>query len=300
MNGENPAGLIPFAEIHELLNEMLQAVDDLCGRHAIRYTLYVGTLLGVIREGDFIPWDDDADLAMPLSDYRRFIEIAEKELPDKYVLQHVGNTPDHLYPWLRIYCRGTTYMHKKWLPLRRHKGIALDIYPMIGAFDNPVRLKLQQAMLRASGILLRADTRRYQYYDRSRWYKDAAGALLTLIPRRARWRLSRLLLDLSMPDPSGCARVCTLDAAPFVPKFEERDWREFIHRPLRGREYPVPAEYDKILRIMYGDYRTPPPESARRGHAICPEELIVDLHRDYTEYERELRRERRGKERESL
>ena len=42
--------------------EALKAVAELCDRHGLRYTLYCGTLLGAIRHGGFIPWDDDVDI----------------------------------------------------------------------------------------------------------------------------------------------------------------------------------------------------------------------------------------------
>ncbi len=289
--------VIPLEEIHERLNEMLLAVDELCRRHSLRYTLYVGTLLGVVRDGDFIAWDDDADLAMPLSDFRIFQKIAEQELPKKYVVQHPDNCSDHLAPWIRIYCDGTTFMHRKWAWLGRHKGLFLDIYPLIGAYDNPLRLKLQQITLRVYEVLLRADTRRYQYYKKSPWYKDAIGAAVSLVPRVWRWQVCRVLLRAVMLDPSRAKYVCTLDAARFVPKYREADWREFITMPLRGHDYPVPAKYDTLLRLMYGDYMTPPPVSERMHHILAPEELIVDLHRNYTEYEREIREQDRKKRR---
>ena len=44
--------------------ELLQEVDRICTKHAIPYCIIAGTLLGAERHGGFIPWDDDADVAL--------------------------------------------------------------------------------------------------------------------------------------------------------------------------------------------------------------------------------------------
>ena len=60
---------------------ILEAIHDICQRHAIPYWLDGGTLLGAIRHGGFIPWDEDIDIAMRKADMLRFVEVAQKELP---------------------------------------------------------------------------------------------------------------------------------------------------------------------------------------------------------------------------
>ena len=43
--------------------EMLVEVDRICKKCGIKYNIIAGTLLGAVRHGGYIPWDDDADVA---------------------------------------------------------------------------------------------------------------------------------------------------------------------------------------------------------------------------------------------
>ena len=52
--------------------------------------------------------------------------------------------------------------------------------------------------------------------------------------------------------------------------------------PFEGGSYCAPAGYDRLLTVLYGDYRTLPPEEDRKckQHAI-----LVDLSRSWEHYE---------------
>lgn len=66
---------------------MTQEIDMVCKKYGIKMFLVGGSLLGAVRHGGFIPWDDDIDFGMKRCDYQKFIEIFDSELGDRYYLR---------------------------------------------------------------------------------------------------------------------------------------------------------------------------------------------------------------------
>lgn len=63
----------------EHLLELLKEIDDICQKYGIEYYLGGGTLVGAIRHGGFLPWDDDADLHMSRENAFRFLDAVKQE-----------------------------------------------------------------------------------------------------------------------------------------------------------------------------------------------------------------------------
>ncbi len=60
--------------------EMLIEFDRICRKNNIKYSIMCGTLLGAVRNGGFIPWDDDCDVVFKRDEYEKFFEICKKDL----------------------------------------------------------------------------------------------------------------------------------------------------------------------------------------------------------------------------
>ncbi len=69
------------------LLEMLVEFDRICKKHNIDYYLSSGNCLGTMRQGGFVPWDDDMDVDVMYKDYKKLNRILARELPPQYVLQ---------------------------------------------------------------------------------------------------------------------------------------------------------------------------------------------------------------------
>ncbi len=268
-----------LVEVHKVLLKMLKAVAVLCDKYNIRYSLYCGTLLGAVRHKGFIPWDHDADLTMPLEDYRRFLKHAD-ELPSDFFCESPVNTPDCETLWARIKANNTTFMRIEYAEVEEHKGVAMDIYPMLG---SPKISWLKTAQSRLFFVALRLQrAAHYRFVGDPGW----ARRVIAHLPDLFRKIVIDAIMRLCVMDTRNSEYIGTLDTAPFEGKFPRKDWEEMKQFPFEDTSFLGPVQFDRILRRIYGDYMKLPPEEKR--NEFFEDEMIIDAHRDYRLYCKEL------------
>lgn len=80
-----------------ICQELLNLVDNVCRKHEIEYWLDYGNLLGAMRHGGFIPWDDDIDVGMMRSEFDRFYKVILEELKETGLDEIITITRDKIY-----------------------------------------------------------------------------------------------------------------------------------------------------------------------------------------------------------
>jgi phosphorylcholine metabolism protein LicD len=71
------------------LIELLTDIDSVSSETGTIYSLEAGSALGAVRHGGFIPWDNDSDVLMPVTNVKKFlIGLARAGLFEKYELWH--------------------------------------------------------------------------------------------------------------------------------------------------------------------------------------------------------------------
>lgn len=269
-------------------NEMLKAIVDVCESNHFRYTLSSGTLLGAVRHSGFIPWDDDIDIDMPVSDYFKFLGIAQTALGDDYFVQTFLTDPNYHFAFARIRKNNTTYMNPYHQYHKIHHGVWVDIFPLVSVKPG-WRLQVTQKWISLSNYIQiqdQVESHRREFETKLGPFGMFALKQFSKIPMKTRQKLHSAMLNLVFrEDYSKSSHIANVwgNITTIYPK------DVFLGEPSKvvfeGRTYYAPHDYDSYLRLTYGDYMVLPPESERRGHG---ETMILDLEHSYEQYMKQL------------
>lgn len=142
---------IMVRDVQLALLEMIKDIDAICQKEKIEYCLTGGSTLGAVLYKGFIPWDDDFDIAMTRSEYKRFIKALENHLDKKKYTFHCfekNRKYDVTWPYMKIR-KKNTYIKEvnKLLPNRCTDcdGIFIDVFiydsmAKTTFFDLPLRI----------------------------------------------------------------------------------------------------------------------------------------------------------------
>lgn len=246
---------------------ILKEIDGICQRSGIDYWLDGGTLLGAVRHGGFIPWDDDIDIAMRLADLPRFVEAARRELPDGLEMQTPDTDPHVRLPIFKVRDRNSFLVEAGDDFSRPYsKGLYVDIFPMISypRVSRPFIKRVSKGYCRANAIL------QSQHYYSLRSFAEFFY-----------FGLKRGLCKLLWH-----AACLTHRMGEFTSNTLNNNGYGIMHRtdsifPTRrikfeDSEFRAPAHPEAYLSDLYHDFMQLPPEAKRQGHAVFYAEFLAD------------------------
>lgn len=261
-------------EHHKALLVLLHEFDRVCTALEIPYFLFAGSLLGAARHKGFIPWDDDLDVIMGRGDYVRFLRCAPELLNERFFLQKEFSEHWPMF-FSKLRLQGTTCL-EKYRPKDSliHQGVYMDIFPCDNAYDSGILRKLQ---FYASKVVIAKGLDREGYLTDDK-KKKAFMLLCRLLPRGPFHRL------VKGPKKTGSYVHSFLGGASRYAKsvYPADCFAKSCRLPFEDGSFCAPQGYDRLLRILYGDYMTLPSEKERacKQHAI-----LVDLTRSWEHYE---------------
>ena len=226
--------------------EMMVWLDDVCRRHRIPYWLGSGTLLGAVRHGGFIPWDDDVDIEFRREDYPRLLQVLTQETAGTdYALQTHDTDPGYFFTYAKLRDRRSRLQEQTGYDrIFTYQGIYLDLFVL-----EPMTKPLHWLSNRTFGIIYKV-LRNPEYNTQQLIRKTDS---IYRVNMRFVFPLLRLLSRLFSP------RLLTY--SPGIPFESQRDPAELF--PLstvvfEGHRFSAPHNPEAYLRRMFGNWQRLP------------------------------------------
>lgn len=245
---------VSLEESKKICLDILLFFDEFCKRNNIKYSLGEGTLLGAVRHKGFIPWDDDIDLLMERSEIDKFVSLY-KEGP--YKLFVPGKHNDWWSGVVRLTDPNTFLEFKK--PGEGNHGLWIALTPVDNAPDSEYKLRHLFRKRKKWALLCNLKVGKKEYP------KTVKGMLYKIINEAStiKWLNEKYVNNLSAYNQTKTKRKLKirLHGNPLV--FPAEIMFGYTELEFEGQKFMAISHYDEYLKIMYGDYMTPPPESER-------------------------------------
>ncbi len=239
--------------------DIMTAFDRMCREHGLTYYICAGTMLGAVRHGGFIPWDDDADVTMPRRDYDLLLEHAAEWIPQPYELNSFELDSNYANTFSKFIDSSTTIVER--YDFNSVGGIYVDVFPLDDTHNNLLLAKCKSARFKF--------LKKMSYFCNRNPYKHGKGPsswlpkFIQAITTNAKLqeKASRIMRSGSYPNSK---YVCTYDFTHAIML------KKFMGKPtpimFEGREFYGVENAHEYLKSLYGDYMKLPEGEHRKQH----------------------------------
>ncbi len=251
--------------------ELLIEVDRICRKNKIRYCISAGTQLGAIRHKGFIPWDDDADVALLRSEYEKFKIACEKDLDkERFYFQDYQNTPGYRWGYGKLRRKNTQFVRLNQEHMPYEQGVFVDIMPYDNVPDCFFKRKLhsfncflyRKAFWAPLGKLQETGLKKLVYSMLDKIPEDKLYASFTRFTNKCNRKKTKRIRNYTLPVPgneNGYLRRC------FV---------KLVNTDFEGARLLGMRDYDIYLSYKYGNYMELPPVDKREIHPVSKLKLL--------------------------
>ena len=278
-------------ELQHAQLDMLKFFKQFCEENNITFYFIGGGLIGALRNGGFIPWDDDLDLLLPREDYERLCTLWQEKYPDgRYRLLRTNGKMFTGNIFATVTDTNHTLVKANQTDVDIPHGLVFDVFPLDVCPDSRFARKMQFFWTLIYSLFLA------QVVPENHGGVVAFGSRLLLGIFRGKkireklWRKAEKHMTKYKRSENKC--MTELCSGPHWMKVEypKHIYDGIDHVTFEGIELPVASGYKEYLEIVFGDYMTPPPEDKRVPHhditylaLNTPCKIYDDAHRsEYT------------------
>ena len=252
---------------------ILQEIDRICKKYKINYTLDSGTLLGAIRHGGFIPWDDDADIAMTRANFEAFRRIVKRELSDKleFIMPNEFKNGKVFYDFTPRIIYKPSARYKNNDKKDPYEGKLNHLWVDIFILDKLPKSKLLQRFVLFNQKLIYLFSMGHRKKLELKKYKGSMKLAVLffsifgkIIPMKSLFKLQDRLSKLFYKLRKSTTWYYSNYQPDYIDIKVNKDWYEkYLNIKFEDATLSIIDEYDSVLHLVYGDYMTPPPKADR-------------------------------------
>lgn len=268
-------------KIDELKKYELIVLDEfvrICKKYKLTYYLAFGSALGAIRHKGFIPWDDDIDIQMPISDLLKFKEVCKRELTNEFYFQDKLNDKYYYNFWPKLGLENTTWMPKDHL-INCKYGVCIDIFPLF-----PVKNGNEKKEELYIKLMYISCSKYYVLNTKKEKYKLYKKIIHFLLPNFVSNKLFTYSIKKLSSDSDNYDKLVLADTTTNKNYYYDKE--VFLGNKtleFEKRKLSVPNNINEYLTLLYGNYMELPPEDKRYGHDTG-DDIIYDFKNSYKKY----------------
>lgn len=267
---------------HGILITLMEEFDRVCRENKLHYYIICGSLIGVIRHKDMIPWDDDIDIAMPRADYKKLKRIAKKEW-DNDTFKFLNYTDIGGGAFLD--CMPRLFYMKEKLPTKCFDKVYgkatadiedrmfLDIYLLDNAHENEKVHNIVIGAMKGIYNLMMGHRAFVDYDEYRRVIPEKTIKLMKCLHTVGKIFPIRFLAflydtlarsaNLNKKQENYIMESCAIRCIEL--KYPQKHYGEGLRLPFSNIEVMVPSDYDAQLKAMrYHNYMEFPRMSVRK------------------------------------
>lgn len=251
-NQYNPEGSL-LRDVQMRLLDMLIYIDEVCKKINVPYRIDGGNVLGALRHGGFIPWDDDVDVVIEKKYYKKLCDYLKEHPHPQYVLQSYETDKGCLRFWNTLRDTRSEYIHKGKNALDsafEYRGLQVDLFCHFPGYI-PLLYNISSFIYRA-GI------------------KHTIGH--SFILAKTTYLFLRYILHPLFYLLSSIFGNKNIFTYAYGASFKFRLPKDVVlpHKDIvfEGHTFSGPAKPEEFCKILYGNYMDLPPKNKRNKHFV--------------------------------